>query len=82
MLPWDTFHRRFRGRKVKRYGSEASFEEKTEGIGDGIGMAGLRAWALARLGIGRNGGEVPRGEENLNTRKLPNQINNRNKPLI
>ena len=63
MLPWDTFHRRFRGRKVKRYGSEASFEEKTEGIGDGIGMAGLRAWALARLGIGRNGGEVPRGEE-------------------
>ena len=32
----------------------ASFEEKTEGVGGGICMAGLRTWALARLGIGRN----------------------------
>lgn len=37
----------------------ASFEEKAEGIGGGIGMAVLRTWALARLGIGRNLGEVP-----------------------
>lgn len=32
----------------------ASFEEKTEGVGGGICMAGLRTWALARLGIGIN----------------------------
>lgn len=50
----------------------ASFEEKKEGVGGGIGMAGLRTWALERLRIGRNGGEVPRGENTLfNTRKLP-----------
>lgn len=30
------------------------FGQKKEGVGGGICMAGLRTWALERLGIGRN----------------------------